>query len=166
MANIQAQRAQVVKDLPKEKDRIGLTETGVFDSDIYGGKAKFEGYNYSIASQDDDEDDDGIANERPGQRQSYTAPVALLNDVAKSNEDYDPFAEHKKATVASRESEYQARRRNQQISPARVDFFADGVMAALVTLLSRSPVIPGEVALSPVAANPPRPSHQAMWPRP
>jgi len=126
VANIQAQRAQVVKDLPKEKDRIGLTETGVFDTDIYGGKAKFEGYNYSIASQDDDEDDDGIANERPGQRQSYTAPVALLNDVAKSNEDYDPFAEHKKATVASRESEYQARRRNQQISPARVDFFADG----------------------------------------
>ena len=64
--------------------------------------------------------------QRPGQRQSYTAPVAFLNDVARGSDDYDPFAEHKKPTVAQRESEYQARRRAQMISPARVDFFADG----------------------------------------
>ena len=55
MASLQAKRAALPKDLPKENERIGLTETGVYDTDIYGGKGKFEGYNYSIASQDDDE---------------------------------------------------------------------------------------------------------------
>ena len=105
---------------------MGLNESGIFDTEIYGGKGKFEGYVTSIATAEDDDDDEGMAPDRGRQRATYTAPMALLNDVAKSNEDYDPFAEHKKPTVASRESEYQQRRRNQQISPARVDFFADG----------------------------------------
>jgi len=130
IAAIQAQRAtkpNLDDDIPKENERVGLNESGIYDTDIYGGKGKFEGYVTSIATAEDDDDDDGVAQDRGGrQRASYTAPLALLNDVAKSNEDYDPFAGHKKPTVASRESEYQARRRNQQISPARVDFFADG----------------------------------------
>jgi splicing factor 3B subunit 1 len=129
IAAIQAKRASqpVDEDIPKENARVGLNETGVFDTEIYGGRGKFEGYVTSIAAKDDDDEDDGIAPDRGGrQRASYTAPLALLNDVAKSNEDYDPFAEHKKPTIASRESEYQARRRLQQISPARVDFFAEG----------------------------------------
>ena len=128
IAAIQAKRASqpVDEDIPKENARVGLNETGIFDTEIYGGRGKFEGYVTSIAAKDDDDEDDGIAPERGRQRASYTAPLALLNDVAKSNEDYDPFAEHKKPTIASRESEYQARRRLQQISPARVDFFAEG----------------------------------------
>ena len=131
IAAIQAKRASqpVDEDIPKENERVGLNESGIFDTDIYGGKAKekFKGYATSIATQEDDEDDDGVAPERRGgQRATYTAPLALLNDVAKSNEDYDPFSEHKTKTVASRETEYQARRMNQQISPARLDPFADG----------------------------------------
>jgi len=126
IAAIQAKRAQQPdEDVPKESNRIGLNESGVFDQEIYGGKGKFEGYVTSIATQDEDDDEDGAAPDKR-QRSSYTAPVALLNDVAKSTEDYDPFAEHKLPTVASRQSEYQQRARNQQISPARVDFFADG----------------------------------------
>jgi len=128
IAAIQAQRAQqpVDEDIPKENERVGLNDTGIFDTEIYGGKGKFEGYVTSIASKEEEEEDDGVAPDRGRQRASYTAPLAILNDVAKSTDDYDPFAEHKRPTVASRESEYQARRRAQQISPARVDFFADG----------------------------------------
>jgi len=130
VAAIQAKRGQLTReeeeDVPKENERVGLNESGVFDTEIYGGKGKFEGYVTSIASKEEDDDDDGAVPDRRGQRESYTAPLAILNDVARSNEDYDPFAEHKVPTVASRESEYQARRRQQQISPARVDFFADG----------------------------------------
>eukprot|EP00090_Calanus_glacialis_P027915 TRINITY_DN4445_c0_g1_i4.p1 TRINITY_DN4445_c0_g1~~TRINITY_DN4445_c0_g1_i4.p1 ORF type:complete len:1336 (+),score=504.50 TRINITY_DN4445_c0_g1_i4:4268-8275(+) len=129
IADIQARRAQQPTDeeVPKENDRVGLNDTGVFDTEIYGGKGKFEGYVTSIASKEEEDDDEGEAPDRGRQRPSYTAPMAILNDVAKSTgDDYDPFAEHKIPTVASRESEYQARRRAQQISPARVDFFADG----------------------------------------
>ena len=44
VASLQAKRANLPKDLPKEDERIGLTDTGVFDQDIYsGGKGKFEG---------------------------------------------------------------------------------------------------------------------------
>ena len=128
IADIQARRAQQPKDedIPKENERIGLNDTGVFDTEIYGGKGKFEGYVTSIATKEEEDDDDGVAPDRGRQRATYTAPVSILNDVGKSNEDYDPMAEYKRPTVGSRESEYQARRRNQQISPARVDFFADG----------------------------------------
>jgi len=126
IAAIQAKRAQQPEeDLPKDSERIGLNDTGVFDQEIYGGKGKFEGYVTSIATQDEEDEDDGAAPDKR-QRNSYTAPVALLNDVAKSTEEYDPFAEHKIPTVASRQSEYQQRARLQQISPARADFFADG----------------------------------------
>ena len=107
------------EDIPKENERIGLSEVGVFDSDIYGasGKKKFEGYHASIATvEEDEEDDDGVAPDRGRQRASYTAPQAVLNEIGKNtgDDDYDPFAANKVPTIASRESEYQARRRNQQ----------------------------------------------------
>ena len=132
IAAIQARRAErpEEEDIPKENERIGLSDVGAFDSDIYGasGKKKFEGYLDSIAIGEEDEDEDGAAPDRGRQRSSYTAPQAVLNEIGKNNDndDYDPFAANKVPTIASRESEYQARRRNQQISPARVDFFADG----------------------------------------
>ena len=120
----------VEEDIPKENERIGLSDVGVFDSDIYGasGKKKFEGYLDSIATGEEEDDDDGVAPEKGRQRASYTAPLAVLNEISKGNDkdDYDPFAANKIPTIASRESEYQKRRSNQQISPARVDFFADG----------------------------------------
>ena len=127
---IQAKRQQQPddEDVPKENERIGLTETGVFDTDIYGGKGKFEGYVTSIASKEDEEDeDDGSAPAKGNARPTYTAPQAVLKDMEKGQEDdFDPFAEHRIPTVASRQSEYQKRQQRQQISPARVDFFADG----------------------------------------
>jgi len=126
---IQAKRAQQPdEDAPKENERIGLSETGVFDQDIYGGKGKFEGYVTSIASKEDEEDEDEASAPEQGRKMpSYTAPQAVLKDMEKGQEDdYDPFAEHRIPTVASRQSEYQQRQRHQVISPDRVDYFADG----------------------------------------
>ena len=118
------------EDIPKENERIGLSDVGVFDSDIYGasGKKKFEGYHDSIATGEEEDEDDGVAPEkRGGQRASYTAPQAVLNEISKGrNDQEDPFAANKVPTIRDRETEYQKRRSNQQISPARVDFFADG----------------------------------------
>ena len=38
----------------------------------------------------------------------------------------DPFAQHRQQTIAEREDEYRARRRQMVISPPRHDPFADG----------------------------------------
>ena len=69
------------EDLPKENERVGLNEVGVFDTDLYsGGKSKFEGYHTTLAV-DDAEEDDEMSAPQP-KRTQYTAPLALLNDVA------------------------------------------------------------------------------------
>lgn len=45
----------------------------------------------------------------------------------------DPFAQHRQPTIAEREDEYRARRRQMVISPPRHDPFADGRCLALDT---------------------------------
>nr|CAG4647641.1 EOG090X00GC [Moina brachiata]SVE92837.1 EOG090X00GC [Moina brachiata] len=110
-----------------EKDRIGFGESGVFDSDIYGGEvqSRFAGYNSSIAASDEVEEEDyDAAPTATGGRQSFTAPAALLKETV--GEDYDPFAEHRRPTIADREDEYRAKRRKLVISPERADPFAEG----------------------------------------
>lgn len=110
-----------------ENDRIGFGESGVFDSEIYGGEvqSRFEGYVSSIAANDEVEEEDYDAATAPtGGRQTFTAPAAFLRETA--NEDVDPFAEHRRPTIADREDEYRAKRRKLVISPERADPFAEG----------------------------------------
>lgn len=108
---------------------VGLVSTGIFDQEIYGGSdSRFAGYVTSIAAneqEDDDEDDTStslLGQKKPG----YHAPVAILNSIPQSDEQYDPFAEHRPQKIADREDEYKARRRQMIISPERLDPFADG----------------------------------------
>lgn len=73
-------------------------DTGILDTDIYGGKGKFEGYVTSIASKEDEEDDEeNTAPKESGRKlPSYTAPTEVLKDMEKGQEDdFDPFAEHR-----------------------------------------------------------------------
>uniref|UniRef100_W5M8F5 Splicing factor 3B subunit 1 n=1 Tax=Lepisosteus oculatus TaxID=7918 RepID=W5M8F5_LEPOC len=107
---------------------VGLDSTGYYDQEIYGGSdSRFTGYVTSIAAnehEDDDEEDSStslLGQKKPG----YHAPVALLNDIPQSAEQYDPFAEHRPQKIAEREDEYKARRRQMIISPERLDPFAD-----------------------------------------
>ncbi|MBN3318632.1 SF3B1 factor, partial [Atractosteus spatula] len=111
---------------------VGLDSTGYYDQEIYGGSdSRFTGYVTSIAAnehEDDDEEDSStslLGQKKPG----YHAPVALLNDIPQSAEQYDPFAEHRPQKIAEREDEYKARRRQMIISPERLDPFADGPLA-------------------------------------
>ncbi|KAJ9601099.1 hypothetical protein L9F63_000734, partial [Diploptera punctata] len=111
----------------KEKERVALGETGSYDTDIYdGGGNKYDRYVTSIAANDEVDDDDDLASMAQTKRPGYTAPAALLNDVAQSEKDYDPFAERRRPTVAEREDEYK-RRRRMIISPERNDPFAEGI---------------------------------------
>ncbi|KAK1902812.1 Splicing factor 3B subunit 1 [Dissostichus eleginoides] len=117
-------------NLLEEGDQgVGLDSTGFFDQEIYGGSdSRFAGYVTSIAAneqEDDDEEDSStslLGQKKPG----YHAPVAILNAIPQSDEQYDPFAEHRPAKIADREDEYKGRRRMMIISPERLDPFADG----------------------------------------
>ncbi|KXJ28297.1 splicing factor 3B subunit 1 isoform X1 [Exaiptasia diaphana] len=112
-----------------ERVLVGLGSAGRFDTDIYGsGGDKYAGYVPSIAAnemEEDDDDDSSASIMQPGKRQSYTAPMAVLNDMTKG-EQVDPFQEHRRQTIAEREDEYRARRRQMIISPPRHDPFANG----------------------------------------
>ncbi|XP_035688999.1 splicing factor 3B subunit 1 isoform X1 [Branchiostoma floridae] len=117
-----------VEEEPPENDRVGLTSHGHFDQEIYGGSnSKFEGYVTSIPANDiQDDDEDDYTGSVLAKRSTYTAPAALLNDIPQAEQNYDPFAEHRVRTIAEREDEYRARRRNLIISPERFDPFAEG----------------------------------------
>ncbi|CAB4022454.1 splicing factor 3B subunit 1 isoform X1, partial [Paramuricea clavata] len=108
---------------------VGLTSHGYFDTDIYGSsKSKFEGYEISIPTNEAEEDEDDYSASALGQpkRATYTAPVALLNDIPQG-EQFNAFAEHKQPTIAEREDDYRARRRKMIISPERNDPFAEAM---------------------------------------
>ncbi|XP_048578646.1 splicing factor 3B subunit 1 isoform X1 [Nematostella vectensis] len=108
-------------------ERVGLGAAGRFDTDIYGTADKYEGYVPSIAANEQEEDDDDYSTTlmQQAKRPTYTAPTAVLSDMTQG-EQVDPFAEHRRATIAEREDEYRARRRQMIISPPRLDPFADG----------------------------------------
>ncbi|KAK4013969.1 hypothetical protein OUZ56_026517 [Daphnia magna] len=107
-----------------EKDHIGFDESGFFYSEIYGEvQSRFDGYVTSIATTDEVEGEDYDGAVAIGGRQTFTAPAAILNNVA--GEDFDPFAEHRRSTIADREDEYRAMRWKLIISPERVDSFAE-----------------------------------------
>jgi len=125
--DVQSKKKATV-DVP-DSERIGLGESGKFDTDIYGSKNKYEGYYDSIAPNEDIEDDDFDSSNTQGgrPRANYTAPLSVLNDIPQAEKDHDPFAEHRTKTVAERQShnEYFRKQPKLVMSPERVDFFAD-----------------------------------------
>ncbi|XP_069081933.1 splicing factor 3B subunit 1 isoform X3 [Pleurodeles waltl] len=120
--------------LATEEDQgVGLDSTGYFDQEIYGGSDnRFVGYLTSIAAneQEDDDDDYSSTNLLEQKKPGYHAPVALLNDIPQSTEQYDPFVEHRAPKIADREDEYKKQRRMMIISPERHDPFALGFYSA------------------------------------
>lgn len=131
--------------LEEGEQGVGLDSTGFYDQEIYGGNdSRFNGYVTSIATneqEDDDEDDSStslLGQKKPG----YHAPVAILNAIPQSDEQYDPFAEHRPQKIAEREDEYKARRRQMIISPERLDPFADGKFCYFLSSLHLSHFLP------------------------
>ncbi|KAL7269833.1 U2 snRNP component prp10 [Rhizina undulata] len=111
--------------------KASLTET--FDTTLYdrAGVDKFAGYNTSIPVNEDDDDDtdmrDGDGSRRlVGQ---YTASKELLNEFANAgaDEDMDPMAARAAGSkIADRETDYQKRRFQRQLTPTRTDAFSNG----------------------------------------
>ncbi|OQV19167.1 Splicing factor 3B subunit 1 [Hypsibius exemplaris] len=123
-------RKKAAESRTESDDYVGLGDIAM-DEEIYDGgkKNKYEGFLSSIGGNDDDEDEEDEITARPGfgaAKSAYKVSLAASKENAKSGEDFDPMAEHKRQTVADRENEYQARRRKIRLSPDRADPFADG----------------------------------------
>lgn len=102
-------------------NKASLTEN--FDKDLYGDNSrdKYAGYNTSIAVDDDQEDMDvdGMGDGRlVGQ---YTATAAQIGEWAHGGTEEEDIlnSTEKKAQIASRETDYQKRRFQRNLSPER-----------------------------------------------
>ncbi|KFB37807.1 AGAP000178-PA-like protein [Anopheles sinensis] len=92
---------------------------------------KYDEYVPSITPKHDIEDGEDEADEllaigKTNGAKGFTAPPALLNEIAAQAEDYDPLTDRKRLMVAERKDEFHQKRRRLVISPERVDPFADG----------------------------------------
>ncbi|CAO3668318.1 unnamed protein product [Umbelopsis ramanniana] len=114
-------------DAANKDDRVSMSGVS-FDTNLYGGGNKFEGYVSSLPVNDDmEEDQEEITEYQAAQRQlnSYTAPKDLINETAtEGGEEVDPFEHTRSKNIAEREDEYHARRFRRQLSPGRVDAFS------------------------------------------
>lgn len=107
--------------------KVSLTDT--FDTTLYdrASNDKFAGYNTSIPVNDEDEDVDMDGGDRSrrlvGQ---YTASKEMLNEFANAGEeDMDLMsARAKGGQIADRETDYQKRRFQRQLTPTRKDAFS------------------------------------------
>uniref|UniRef100_A0A182J3Z3 Splicing factor 3B subunit 1 domain-containing protein n=1 Tax=Anopheles atroparvus TaxID=41427 RepID=A0A182J3Z3_ANOAO len=153
--DLQTKNREFSAEAAKDKG-VSLADRGYFDADLYNDgstNSKYEGYVTSIAPNDDidDEEDEGLPIGRSNGAIGFTAPQALLNDIAAQAEDHDPFAERRRLTVADKEDEYRQKRRRLVISPERVDPFADGgktpdVGSRSYTEIMREQMVKGEEA--------------------
>ncbi|PUU81462.1 armadillo-type protein [Tuber borchii] len=107
--------------------KVALTDT--FDTTLFdrANGDKFAGYNTSIPANDDDDDvemEGGDGTRRlVGQ---YTASKEIMNEfVNAGDDDMDPMsARAKGGQIADRETDYQKRRFQRQLTPTRKDAFA------------------------------------------
>ncbi|XP_037936383.1 splicing factor 3B subunit 1 [Teleopsis dalmanni] len=129
IADIQTKKKEIQKT---SNSGVGLLDSGgFFDTDLYDesggkGKSRYEGYNTSIAANDEIDEDEDEGFPVPQKRVTYTAPNSILKDVTQGSEDVDPLADRRRPTIADREDEYKQKRRRIIISPERADPFADG----------------------------------------
>ncbi|XP_047135870.1 splicing factor 3B subunit 1 isoform X1 [Hydra vulgaris] len=127
---LQNLRGNKINDKDEEtQKKAGIAFGTAVEAELYGTASdKYAGYDMSIATNDQEEDEDDYSSAPLGTSKlsSFTAPQAVLKDLAKNGADVDPFAATRKPTIAERQNEYQQRMRNLMISPARVDPFADG----------------------------------------
>lgn len=128
---LQANRATGDDEVPAEGDRISLMSKGGFDSEIYGDAGKST---LLQEVQDDFMDEEDGAN-HPATRASINADRSLLNEGTDADNGVDPFVAHRQENgiintrISDRESDYQKKRMNRIISPARGDAFSGATPA-------------------------------------
>lgn len=103
IADIQSKKKELAASQASEKG-VGLLESGYYDSELYDDgadkKKRFEGYNTSIAANDDvdDDDDEGLPITK---RTTYTAPKSILKDVIKQVSELIDFSNQTQFVISN-----------------------------------------------------------------
>jgi len=118
----------------EEGDRVGLTDVGKFDTDLYTStKNKFAGYTTEIVDPADSDDDDtgvgGLGGTHPATREAMRA-AGVSNEAQRDKETLQYYKETGGSglvdtKIANREDEYKKRRMRRTLSPERGDAFGD-----------------------------------------
>eukprot|EP00271_Cylindrocystis_brebissonii_P023373 TRINITY_DN9672_c0_g1_i1.p1 TRINITY_DN9672_c0_g1~~TRINITY_DN9672_c0_g1_i1.p1 ORF type:complete len:1296 (+),score=272.86 TRINITY_DN9672_c0_g1_i1:282-4169(+) len=117
--------ARVQEERRKKEEELAALSSVSFDKDLYGGTNRFEGYETSIAPNDEEEPDpaeQAVARKMA----SYTAPKSVLMDLPRGEVEEDELGFKKPGKVIDREDDYRKRWRERIISPERNDAFAMG----------------------------------------
>lgn len=119
--------ARVQEERRKHEAELAKMTSLSFDKDLYGESNRFEGYERSIAlNDDDDEPQDATEREVAKKLASYTAPKNLINDIPRGEVVDDGIGFKKPSRIIDREDDYRRQRLNRIISPERHDAFAMG----------------------------------------
>ncbi|KAK9858437.1 hypothetical protein WJX84_009169, partial [Apatococcus fuscideae] len=103
----------------------GTSVTALADTDVYGSGTGPAGYDTSIAPAGDDMDT--MEQVMASKLQSYTAPKSVMRDLPDEEAAAQvPGFQRQSQRIIDREDEYQQRRLNRMISPARNDPFVMG----------------------------------------
>ena len=129
--------AKIAASQRERAGRVGLTDVGKeFDADIYSSDGdKTAGYATELPTEDEESAAAMQTEQAPAgasgggtttsqRRQQFSGPSMSADEGPGA--DVDPFAEHRAKTIAEREDEYHAKRRERILSPARSDPFAAG----------------------------------------
>ncbi|KAL3686845.1 hypothetical protein R1sor_013154 [Riccia sorocarpa] len=121
IARVQAERRK------KEKELAAFTSV-TFDKDLYGAGNRFEGYDQSIAvnEEEDEERQDALERVVVKRMASYTAPKSVLTDVPRGEATDEALGFRKPQRIIDREDDYRKRRLRRALSPERHDAFAAG----------------------------------------
>lgn len=120
--------AKTQEERKKMEQELASLTSVTFDTDLYGGQNRFEGYEQSIPANDDEENVDAMDSEVARKLASYTAPKSILKDMPRGagEEDDSMMGFKKPSRIIDREDDYRRRRLNRVISPDRHDAFAAG----------------------------------------
>jgi splicing factor 3B subunit 1 len=119
--------ARVQEERRKHEAELAKVTSLSFDKDLYGASNRFEGYERSIALNDEDDDtQDSTEREVAKKLASYTAPKNIMNDIPRGEVADDGVGFKKPSRIIDREDDYRRQRLNRIISPERNDAFAMG----------------------------------------
>ncbi|KAG9444264.1 hypothetical protein H6P81_015604 [Aristolochia fimbriata] len=125
MDTVDSDAARIQEERRKKEQELASLTAVAFDKDLYGESNRFEGYERSIAVNEDEEDQDAGEREVARRLASYTAPKSVMKELPRGMEDED-VGFKKPSKIIDREDEYRQRRLNRIISPERNDPFAMG----------------------------------------
>ncbi|KAJ8905480.1 hypothetical protein NDN08_001987 [Rhodosorus marinus] len=99
-----------------QEERAAFGSTGGYDADLYGGNGRGKHNNYVTELPVDGAEVSAVP-APTSLVNSFTAPKELLDEAAMASRDDDPFKDTRVKSIAEREDDYHARRRN-RVLPA------------------------------------------------